>query len=53
MADVKKSLEREHIETVEEALEILTTDDYNHTTIIKKLNQLIGYLIANEEILNK
>tara|TARA_R110001592_G_scaffold268269_3_gene534551 strand:- start:53427 stop:53582 length:156 start_codon:yes stop_codon:yes gene_type:complete len=50
MADVKKSLELEHIETVEEALEILTTSGYHHSTLIGKLNQLIGYLIANEEI---
>ena len=46
------SLEKEHIATVEEALEVLNTDGYNHHSLKSKLNRLIGYLIATDEIKN-
>jgi hypothetical protein len=44
------SLEQTHIKTVEEAIEILNTSGYHHTKLESKLNQLIGYLQANDEI---
>jgi hypothetical protein len=44
------SLEQTHIKTVEESIEILHTDDYNHRSLINRLNQLVGYLKSTEEI---
>lgn len=43
------NLERQHKKTIEEAIEVLSTDDYNHHSLISRLNQLHGYLTANEE----
>lgn len=48
-----KSLEKEHIETVEEAIQILHTSGYNHHSLKSRLNRLIGYLTATEELKNK
>lgn len=45
------SLEKQHIATVEQAI-IKLSDSKSNDPIISKLNQLIGYLIFQDEIKN-
>lgn len=47
------NLEKKHMATVEEAIEILRTSGYNHISLISSMNQLIGYLIATDELKNE
>lgn len=49
----KKSLEQIHISAIEEAIELLTDKKYTNGKLIGKLNRTIGYLLANEEIINE
>lgn len=49
----KKSLEQTHISSIEEAIELIKDEKYTHGNLIGRLNRAIGYLIANDEIINR
>ena len=44
------TLEKQHIKTIEEAIEVLHTSGYNYTSLKDKLNKLIGYLQGMDEL---